>query len=281
MSMYEKMIAQVKEAAKEREHESDYIGDDGLLYCSKCHTRRQMPLEIPLIGHKIVPVMCKCDVEKREAEEAARRAFEEQERIKRLRRVGITNVAYRGMTLAHDDGLDPQMREVVSKYVDNRREVAAQNIGLLLHGDTDGGKTFWASCIANAMIDNGMSAMITTVPELTRAMQENYEENKVHILNQVRNVRFLILDDIGFERRTPYAYEKLYEIIDARYTAKRPLIITTNLTLDEIKNPADMDYKRVFSRIIEMTTPVHVKGLERRKKIAMEKSTAFRDLLEM
>lgn len=281
MSLIERTFAKVEAAANERaQHDNDYVGDDGLLYCSRCHTRRQMPLELPCgIGLRIVPVMCACDVERRAAEEEQRRAYEEQERIKRLRRVGITDAAYRNMTLAADDGLDKKMSEIVRKYVENRREVCADNIGLLLHGDTDGGKTFWAACIANAMIDNGMSAMITTIPALTRAMQENFEENKVHVLNQISNVRFLILDDVGFERRTPYASEKLYEIINARYLAKRPLIVTTNLTLDEIKNPDDMDYKRVFSRIVEMTTPIHVAGQERRQKIAREKSAALRDML--
>lgn len=282
MSIFANTLETIEAAAKENaRHADDYVGEDGLLYCAKCNTRRQMPLNIPLPGYgmRIVPVLCKCDVERRDAEEAMRRAYEEQERIKRLRHMGITDAAYMGMTLDADDGLDKKMGNVVRKYIDNRNEVEADNIGLLLHGDTDGGKTFWAAAIANAMIDNGMSAMVTTIPDLVKAMHANYEENKQQVLNQIRNVRFLILDDIGFERRTPYASEKMYEIINARYLAKKPLIVTTNLTLEQIKNPSDMDYKRVFSRIIEMTTPIHVAGMERRQKIAREKSAALRDML--
>lgn len=281
MSVIVKTFAQIDAAANERarRHEADYLGDDGLLYCGHCHTRRQLAIDIPLIGHRIVGTLCKCDQERRDAEEEMRRAYEERERIKRLRKIGITDAAYMGMTFAEDDGLDPAMSEVIRKYVANRQKVAEENIGLLLHGDTDGGKTFWAACIANAMIDHGVSAMITTIPALISAMQADYEVSRVQVLNQVRNVQFLILDDVGFERRTPYASEKLYEIINTRYLAKKPLIITTNLTLDEIKAPSDMDYKRVFSRMIEMTTPVHVAGQERRQKIAREKSAALRDML--
>ena len=282
MNIFDNTLAAIEAAAKENAASNDdYVGDDGLLYCARCHTRRQMPLNVPVpgIGFRIVPVMCKCDTERREAEEEMRRAYEAQERVKRLRHMGITDAAYLEMTLAADDGLDKKMGDVVRKYIDNRREVVRDNIGLLLHGDTDGGKTFWAAAIANAMIDNGMSALITTIPDLVQAMHANFEENKQHVLNQIRNVQFLILDDIGFERRTPYASEKMFEIINARVLAKKPLIVTTNLTLDEFKNPHDMDYKRVFSRIVEMTTPVHVAGMERRQKIAREKSAALRDML--
>ena len=281
MSAYENMFAQIDAAANERarQHDDDYLGDDGLLYCARCHTRRQLAIEIPLIGHRIVGTLCKCDQDRRAAEEEARKAYEERERIKRLRKIGITDAAYHSMTFANDDGLDPKMMEIMRRYVANRHKVAAENIGMMLHGETDGGKTYLAACIANALIDHGVSAMITTIPALIGAMQQDFEASRLHVLNQVRNVQFLILDDVGFERRTPYASEKLYEIINARYLAKRPLIVTTNLTLDEIKDPADMDYKRVFSRLIEMTTPVYVSGKERRQKIAREKSASLRDML--
>lgn len=265
--------------AREAEHENDYVGDDGLLYCGNCHTRRQMPLEIPCgIGLKIVPVMCKCAIERREAEEAQRKAFEEQDRIKRLRRVGITSTMYE-KTLADDDGSDPKTGGIVRRYVEKRAEMQERNIGLLFHGGTGGGKTFWASCIANALIDSGTSALITTIPALITAMQADFEAEKPRILEQIANVRFLVLDDIGFERKTQYAAEKMFEIIDTRYRAGRPLIVTTNLTLEEIKNPESMEYQRVFDRIIEMCTPLHVSADGRRMSIARDKSADARRIL--
>lgn len=266
--------------AREGVHENDFVGEDGLLYCGNCRTRRQMPLDIPCgIGRRIVPVMCKCEIERREAEEAQKKAYEEQERIKRLRKVGITSDMYAGKTFAVDDGSDPKTGGIVRRYVEKRAEMQEKNIGLLFHGGTGGGKTFWASCIANALIDSGTSAMITTIPALITAMQADFEADKAHILDQIANVRFLVLDDIGFERKTQYAAEKMFEIIDARYRSGRPLIVTTNLSLEEIKNPESMEYQRVFDRIIEMCTPLHVSADGRRRMIARDKSEDARRIL--
>lgn len=280
LDVFDGMIKTAENArAGQDGHENDYIADDGLLYCGACHTRRQMRLDVPMIGERIVPVMCKCDIERKEAEEAQRRAAEEADRIKRLRKVGITTGDYAAMNFNADDGSDPKIGGIIRRYVEKRGEMLEKNIGLLLHGGTGGGKTFWASCIANAMIDNGVSAMITTVPALISSMSADFEANKAHVLDQIAYTRFLVLDDIGFERQTSYAAEKMFEIIDARYRAGRPLIVTTNLSLEEIKNPSSMEYKRVFDRIIEMCTPLHVSADGRRQAIAREKSSEARRIL--
>lgn len=280
-SAFMRVLATAENArAREGIHENDFVGEDGLLYCGNCRTRRQMPLDIPCgIGRRIVPVMCKCEIERREAEETQRKAFEEQERIKRLRKVGITSDMYASKTFATDDGSDPKTGGIVRRYVEKRAEIQEKNIGLLFHGGTGGGKTFWASCIANAMIDSGTSAMITTIPALITGMQADFEANKARILEQIANVRFLVLDDIGFERKTEYAAEKMFEIIDTRYKSGRPLIVTTNLTLEEIGNPKDIEYQRVFDRIIEMCTPVYVSADGRRRAIANNKGEETRRIL--
>ena len=258
---------------------NDYIGENGLIMCGTCHARKQMILEVPYVGTRTVPVMCECEKARMEAEEARKKAEAEQARINELRRVGITSAQYARMTMAADDGQAPNMTALASRYVEKRAEMYKENIGLLLHGGTGGGKTFWAAAIANAMIDNGMSAMITTIPQLITAMSRDFESEKAYILDKISRVGFLVLDDIGFERQTSYAAEKMYEIIDARYQAHRPLIITTNLSLDEILNPQQMEYKRVFDRIIEMCQPVHVSAEGRRKAIAKQKSEKARQIL--
>nr|DAQ71829.1 MAG TPA: Replicative helicase [Bacteriophage sp.] len=274
-------IVAIAQARMQQEpgHEDDYIGEDGLLYCGMCKAPRQMVLEVPMVGTRIVPIMCPCEIAKREAE-AAREAMEaEQRRIDGMRKIGITSPDYREMVLAADDGSDPKMRAIVDRYIEKRDLMRRENIGLLLHGSAGGGKTFWASALANAMIDHGNSAMITTVPRLVTAMSQDFEAEKSRILEQVERVQFLVLDDVGIERQTGYMAEKMFEIIDARYRSRRPLIVTTNLTLEEISNPQQMEYKRVFDRIVEMCQPIHVSGEGRRKAIAREKSNKAREIL--
>lgn len=274
-------IVAIAQARMQQEpgHEDDYIGEDGLLYCGMCKAPRQMVLEVPMIGTRIVPIMCPCEIAKREAE-AAREAMEaEQRRIDAMRKIGITSPDYQEMTLAADDGSDPKMRAIVDRYIEKRDLMRRENIGLLLHGSAGGGKTFWASALANAMIDHGSSAMITTVPRLVTAMSQDFEAEKSHILEQIERVQFLVLDDVGIERQTGYMAEKMFEIIDARYRSRRPLIVTTNLTLEEISSPQQMEYKRVFDRIVEMCQPIHISGEGRRKAIARDKSNKAREIL--
>lgn len=70
--------------------------------------------------------------------------------------------------------------------------------------------------------------------------------------------------DLGAERETEYMGEVVHNIIDNRYRAKLPLIITTNLTPDNLKNPTDIRKQRIYSRLLEMCIPVLVPGKDRR-----------------
>lgn len=284
MGLFESALEGIVASARERMqqepgHEHDFIGEDGLLYCGTCKAARQMVLEVPMIGTRVVPIMCPCDIARRESEAAYEAIQEEQRRIDGMRKIGITSPDYREMTLAADDGSNPEMRAIVDRYIEKRDLMRRENIGLLLHGGVGGGKTFWAAALANAMIDHGSSAMITTVPRLVTAMSQGFEEGKARILEQVERVQFLVLDDVGIERQTEYMAEKMFEIIDSRYRSRRPLIVTTNLTLEEISNPRQMEYKRVFDRIVEMCQPIHVSGEGRRKAIARQKSEKAREIL--
>ena len=61
----------------------------------------------------------------------------------------------------------------------------------------------------------------------------------------------LVIDDLGVERNTEYAMEQMFTVIDSRYRSKKPLIVTTNLKLEEIKNPPDLAHARIYDRILE------------------------------
>lgn len=259
-----------------------YTTPEGVLMCSHCMQALQMELDVPLIGVRIVPVLCECGKARRDEEEARLAAQERQARINELRSIGITSRDHLAMTFDADDGSDQRMATIARNYVKNWREIRNQpSPGLLLTGGVGGGKTFWAACIANAMIDRGYSAMVTNVPSLVSAMSQDYERSKRRVLDNIAAVDLLVLDDIGTERSTEFMHEKLYEIIDARYLSKRPLIVTTNLTFKELENPAQMEYKRVFDRIIGMTRPIQVKADGRRKRISQESSRRMDELLGM
>ena len=76
----------------------------------------------------------------------------------------------------------------------------------------------------------------------------------------------LIIDDLAAERNTEYMKEIVTTVIDERYRSGRPLIVTTNMTGQEMKNPADIGTDRILSRLFEMCDPVEVVGIDRRKE---------------
>ncbi len=91
--------------------------------------------------------------------------------------------------------------------------------------------------------------------------------------------QLLILDDFGAERNTEYALEQLFNVIDARYQARKPLILTSNLSLADLKNPADEAHKRIFDRVLEMCSPVNFGIAGRRQDIANHKLEEMRQTL--
>ena len=72
-----------------------------------------------------------------------------------------------------------------------------------------------------------------------------------------------------------------YAVIDERYKSGLPVIITTNLKIAEIRNPQDVAYARIYSRILEMCTPVRISGEDRRKSIGKEKQQVVKEVFDL
>lgn len=250
----------------------DLTDEEGLRVCAVCGERKQTWFEVEgLIARNKVPCMCKCERDRLAAEEEARKRQEMALRIDRYRRQGMTDEQYRGCTFAVDDQEDAKASQFCRAYADNWEWAAENNAGLLLWGDVGGGKTFLAACIANALIDKGIPATMTTIPRLVSAMQKDFGAEREAVLRMVAQTPLLVLDDVGTERDTEYMGEQVYEIINARYKAQKPLIVTTNLTMAALKNTEDVTHRRIYDRIVEMCTPCKVSGGGRRQKTARNK----------
>ena len=87
-------------------------------------------------------------------------------------------------------------------------------------------------------------------------------------IDSLNEFHLLVIDDLGAERKSDSGYmqEIMYDIIDSRYLAGLPMIITTNLTADELKFPQDIRYQRIYDRILERCHPVEVSGVSRRRQ---------------
>ncbi len=267
-------------------NDGDFVDEaDGLLHCGKCGEAKQLELPIPetlwdkLGETRVVHRACACRRAELHLEEEVRRETERLDNIKKLRRRGIEDEKYLECTFERDDRQEVQIRETCLKYVEKWEEVKETNIGLAFVGDVGTGKTFYAAAIANAMIDKGVAAIITTIPALHTAMIANYGENRDFILNQIRSIPLLVLDDVGVERSTPTAMENAYTIINERYKAKKPLIITTNISKAEMLNPATEHEKRIYDRIVEMCPAFIQPKLKRRHAISEGKRREALSLL--
>jgi len=110
------------------------------------------------------------------------------------------------------------------------------------------GKTHLAAAIAKYRQAAGDDPIFTVVPDLLDHLRATFNPNSPvsydSVFNQVRNARLLILDDLGTQNTTPWAREKLFQILNFRYETKAPTVITTSVKLE------NMD-PRIKSRMLD------------------------------
>jgi DNA replication protein DnaC len=197
--------------------------------------RLQVPVGHPLFG-KAVPCICK------------RRERRERRLARLLKDSNLQHL--RGMTFDSFEVKQDVSNEVKVSLQDAlglARDFAATPKGwLLFTGDYGSGKTHLAASIANYRIEHGQAALFVVVPDLLDYLRSAYAPNSPATYDerfeQVRGVELLILDDLGTQNSTPWAAEKLYQILNYRYNSELPTVITTN------QNLADMD-PRLASRL--------------------------------
>ncbi|HEX5808017.1 MAG TPA: ATP-binding protein, partial [Anaerolineales bacterium] len=109
---------------------------------------------------------------------------------------------------------------------------------LLLQGPYGCGKTHLAAAIANYAVEMGVPTLFLTVPDLLDMLRFSFDSEDTTFegrFNEIRNASLLVLDDFGTQNATGWAQEKLFQIINYRYINKLPMVITTNLSLDDIE----------------------------------------------
>lgn len=180
-------------------------------------------------------------------------------------------------TFDRDNGAVPQLAWA-RQYVEHWPEMRRENMGLLFWGPAGTGKTFAAACIANALVDLEVGVRMITLGEALLNLFGMSGEDRIQYLDVLTTCGLLILDDFGVERRTPYAREQMYEIINRRYLSGRPMVVTTNLTLKELKN-ADRDDSRIHDRVLERCVPVCFDGTSLRQEKTAERIKRMQTLL--
>jgi DNA replication protein DnaC len=236
---------------------STSLGDPNCPYCGgQGYLRADVPVGDPRFG-KLEVCVCR----QRDVSEQVRERLYSLSRLDELK----------GLTF---DTFEPRGRKGLGEMHANSLEMAfnqAQHYAssltgwLLLRGGYGAGKTHLAASIANFAVDMGVPTLFLTVPDLLDMLRFSYDSDDTTFeerFNEIRNASLLVLDDFGTQNATGWAQEKLFQIINYRYINKLPLVVTTNLSLDEID-------ARVRSRLSDrdLVTDVRINAPDYRRPL--------------
>jgi DNA replication protein DnaC len=203
--------------------------------CPICSDAGYIRLEVA-IGHpsfgKAFP--CQCTIERREI-------------TLKAKLIEMSNLhAFVDRTF---DNFDPTIEGVEEAYEAARSYAHDPEGWLFLQGGCGSGKTHLAVAIAQYALEHRhISVLFSVVPDLLDHLRATFAPNNGiaydDLFSAVRNAQLLILDDLGTENTTPWAREKLYQLLNYRYNERMPTVITSNQSAKNID-------ERVFSRLVD------------------------------
>lgn len=252
---------------------------DGLIHCKSCKGPRQAVVKSPFgPGYFIPRCVCPCQQEAQQRRKEEEEKRQRMERIRRRKAQGLQDRYLYDYTFSNDNGQNPLM-EKARAYVEHWAEAFRDNTGLLLFGDVGTGKSFFAGCIANALLDRDVPVLMTNFPTILNRLTGMFAEDRAEFIGSLDAYDLLIIDDLGVERSTEYAMEQMFYVVDSRYRSRKPMIITTNLRLEEIKNPPDLAHARIYDRILERCAPVLFAGKNFREGNAEATKSAAKGII--
>lgn len=108
---------------------------------------------------------------------------------------------------------------------------------------------------------------MTSFPKILNALGGLYSSERNEYLASLNRYTLLVIDDMGIERESQYTVETIYTVIDERYKSKKPFIITTNIQIEILKTPQDLEHARIYDRIMERCMPVYFGGRNYRSEL--------------
>ena len=187
-----------------------------------------------------------------------------QGRVRRiLRVVGIPRL-FEESTVAGYKAATALQKGARTAIVDWVRSYQPGGPGLYLHGPVGTGKTHLACALLKGLAQRGVWCLYRSLPDLLHELRRSVrEENESDLLDALADVPVLLLDDLGSERLTEYAAERLHQIVDDRYADRRTTLVTSNLSPAQLGRHVG---QRMASRLMEMTTPLRIDGRDHRAK---------------
>lgn len=248
--------------------EGDYRDAEGLWMCGKCNTRKQVRFDV---CGKSFEVMCLCDCKAARIDEEER-ATRRKQRARQLMAspASAFSIGYK-TDVTFPDGAAARHIERVRDYANHWEQMRDGGHGLALIGPVGTGKTAAAAALCNQVRASGASVLFTSVPRVESVLWDAKGHSRVRLPDSLSLFDLLVIDDLGCERMTDYMDEQAFSIVDARYRSGKPLVVTTNIPLKELKRKDALARSRIYDRVLERCQPVIFDGANWRERIAMER----------
>lgn len=262
----------------------DEIIIDNTIICKKCGNPRTFTLEDGLR----VRVMCKCqseDLNKKEKEKAYEKRLE---KMKHLQEMSLTGERYKNSRFKNLDlSVDKTFiatAERLKTFVEKWKEIKEYGAGFYLYSKISGnGKTELASCVTNGLVDKYVPAVVINMLEVSKRLLYLYNQGggaEAMFIGDLGKIDFLVIDDLGVERLVnsrgdTFLQDKLYDIVNRRYIAKKPTAFTSNYSLEQLVTERGLQV-RTADRIREMShAMIELKGTSYRPKMREKIPTLF------
>jgi len=226
-----KRITEVTSMTKKIDNSNRNIKNKMMDPCPICggigYVRRDLPIDHADFGKL---ELCKCQVS-RNIQSNGSRLFE----VSNLR--AYSKMIFDTFDIHGIDGDHQTNATLEVAYNAGKTYAHKINGWLLIMGGYGCGKTHLAAAIANEVVSHNVETLFLTVPDLLDWLRFTYSSTETSYeqrFDEIRNIKFLVLDDLGTQNATPWAREKLFQIINFRYIHQLPTVITTNLNMNQI-----------------------------------------------
>lgn len=254
-------------------------GEDGLWRCSVCGkvTRRS----VDFLGSRQFRIRCPCRKAEDAKEEELLRQEAEAKAVRDLKRLSMMDEKLRDASFSTfvENAENRTALGIAVRYVEKFGEMLKTGQGLMFYGPVGTGKSYTAAVIANELMNRKRPVIMTSFVKLLDRMSR-FDTADEDYIEQLNRAELLFIDELGAQRGADTAMEKVYNVIDSRYRSCKPLILTTNLEMSEIKNAQDIRYVRIYDRIAEMCYPIRMGGRSWRKQEASRRFHAMKAALE-
>lgn len=258
----------------------EYADKNGLPICKKCHTARYFRSDD---GSFLTRCLCECQAKAFQAQEEREK---NERRILELKKYAITNTRYANATFDTTEIINNESFikcfNRCKSYCQNADKVVNTSYGLYICGNVGCGKTHIVYCMANALTNKLYSCLVTNFINIINTIKENFDDKMglKKFMHSLSSVDFLFIDDLGVERvlaqdgNTNWVQERMFEVIDERYNANKPIIFTSNYKISELIKAGF--HERLASRITEMSSVAfNIDAGSYRLKLRKEKELPF------